>query len=393
MRPKPLHGIRVLDLTRLLPGPVCTLHLADMGADVIKIEDPDTGDYARWQEPVQVEHSAYFLCVNRNKRSLTVNLRSEEGRAIFMTLARDADVIVEGFRPGVVDRLGIGYAQVRELNPRIVYAAISGYGQDGPYRLRAGHDVNYCSYAGVTDQIGVAGGAPVVGNFQVADLLGGSASAVVGILAALVDARATGRGRYVDISMTDCTLAHAVIAFSNMLAHGRPTSRGEGFISGELPCYAIYETSDKRYMSLGALEEKFWHCFCDAIERPDLRAQHWISGEQARAIREEVAGIFLSRTQAEWTALGEAHDCCLSPVLDMRESMENPQLRHRRMFVETEHPVDGPVTQLAFPIKFSEFDFEIERPAPGHGEHTSDILADLGYTAEAISGFRRDGVV
>ncbi len=393
MREKPLHGVRVLDLTRLLPGPVCTLHLADMGADVIKIEDTGAGDYARWQEPRQAVHSPYFLCLNRNKRSVALDLRSEEGRGIFMSLAGDADVVVEGFRPGVVDRLGVGYEAVRGINPRVVYCAISGYGQDGPYRPRAGHDVNYCSYAGVTDQIGAAGGPPVVPNFQIADVLGGAASAAIGILGALVDARSSGEGRYVDVSMTDCTLAHAVVAFANMLAHGRPLERGEGFISGELPCYNVYETSDGRHMSLGALEEKFWHAFCDAAGRPDLKDKHMLSGERARAAREEVADLFRSRPRSYWTALGEEHDCCLAPVLTIAEAMENPQLRHRNMFVDTEHPTDGPVTQIAFPIKFSDDAFAVARHAPGHGEHTAEVLSELGYTSADVDRLKAEGVV
>ena len=393
MRNKPLHGVRVLDLTRLLPGPMCTLHLADMGADVIKIEDTGLGDYARWQEPLQVKHSPYFLCMNRNKRSLTLNLRTEAGHDIFMSLAKDTDIVVEGFRPGVVDRLGIDYEAVRHVNPRVVYCALSGYGQDGPYRLRAGHDVNYCSYAGVTDQIGIPDGPPVVPNFQIADLLGGGASAAIGILGALVDARSTGEGRYVDVSMTDCTLANAVIAFTNMLAYKRPLGRGEGFISGELPCYSIYETSDGRYMSLGALEEKFWHTFCDAVERPDLKEQHVLSGAAARAAREEVAAIFRSQPQAYWIAIGEQHDCCLAPVLTISESMDNEQLRHRQMFVETEHPVDGPITQIAFPVKFSDFAFTVDRHAPGHGEHTAEVLSELGYTSADVDRMKAEGVV
>jgi len=289
--------------------------------------------------------------------------------------------------------LGIGYEAVREANRRIVYCAISGYGQDGPYRLRAGHDVNYCSYAGVTDQIGVAGGPPVVPNFQIADVLGGGASAVIGILGALVDARSSGEGRYVDVSMTDCTLAHAVIAFSNMLAYQRPLERGEGFISGELPCYNIYETSDGRHMSLGALEEKFWHAFCDAVERPDLKEKHVLSGDSARAAREEVAELFRSKPQSHWIAVGEEHDCCLAPVLTIAESMENPQLQHRKMFVDTEHPTDGPVKQIAFPIKFSDDTFTVERHAPGHGEHTEEVLSELGYTSTDVVRLKAEGVV
>ena len=393
MRAKPLAGIRVLDLTRLLPGAVCTLHLGDMGADVIKIEDPAQGDYSRHWGPRRKQTSLRFLIMNRNKRGLKLDLKQPQGREVFLKLAADADVIVESFRPGVVDRLQIGYEPVRAVNPRIVYCSISGYGQTGPYRQRAGHDINYCAYAGISDQIGAPGGPPVVPNFQIADLVGGSLSGVMGILAALVDAQRTGLGRYVDVSMTDCALAHSLIPMIAQAETGATRPRGEDFISGGLPCYGLYATADDRYMALGALEHKFWRTFCESVKRPDLIDKHWVHGAEADAVREEVAAIFRADTQAHWVERFADVDCCVAPVLTLSQCMRNEQLRARQMFVVDEHPTEGDVPQLAFPVKFSEFAFSIEHPAPGHGEHSREILAEAGYSEQSITELEAAGVI
>ena len=392
-RDKPLAGIRVIDLSRLLPGALCTTHLADMGADVIKVEDTGVGDYSRWIEPKKTLHSAFYLTVGRNKRAIKLDLKKPAGKEVFLALAKGADVIFESFRPGVVDRLGIGYEAIKALNARIVYCALSGYGQDGPYRLRAGHDVNYCAYAGVADQIGVKGGPPAVPNFQIADLAGGTLSCAMGILAALVDAQRSGRGRYVDVAMTDCTLAHAVITLARIEALGQTRARGDDYISGGLPCYGIYETKDARHMSLGALEDKFWHAFCEGVGRPDLADKGRSWDEAGDVVQAEVAAIFEGEPQAHWIAFAERVDCCLAPVLDMAESFENEQLIARGMFAGYDHPTDGPVRQFAFPIKFSDFTFTIDRHAPLHGEHTDEILDSLGYDAAAIAALKADGVI
>ncbi len=345
MRAKPLDGIRVLDLTRLLPGALCTLHLADMGADVIKIEDPWQGDYGRSMGTTNKATSPYFLVMNRNKRGLKLDLKQVLGRQAFFDLARDADVVIESFRPGVVDKLGIGYEAVRALNPHIVYCSISGYGQTGPYRERAGHDLNYCAYAGITDQIGQRGAAPAVPNFQIADLAGGSLSAAMGILAALLDAQRTGNGRYIDVSMTDCALAHSVIPLAALATDGEVQPRGADTLSGGLPCYGVYATSDGRYMALGALEKKFWQRFCEKIERPDLISEHLVSGAEADRVHAEVAAIFGSNTQDHWTKTFADVDCCVAPVLTLTESMENEQLQARKMFVTQD---DGPQFGVIF---------------------------------------------
>jgi crotonobetainyl-CoA:carnitine CoA-transferase CaiB-like acyl-CoA transferase len=390
---KPLSDIRVLDLTRLLPGPMCGLHLADMGADVIKIEDPGPGDYSRHRRTDSKAGVArIFDLINRNKRSLKLDLKQPQGVEAFMDLAATSHVIVEGFRPGVVARLGIDFARVRERNPAIVYCAISGYGQDGPLRDAAGHDINYCGYAGVLHQCGGRDGPPSAPNFQIADLLGGTLSAVMGILAALVDAQRSRVGRYVDVSMTDCTLAHSVAAFGRVNAEGEARPRGRDALSGGLPCYGVYETSDGGYMALGALEEKFWQAFCEAVGRPDLSEHHMVSGATADRVRAEVAAIFKSESRDEWAERLADADCCASPVLSPAEARRDPQLIARGMFVAGED-TGVEVDQLAFPLHMSDFEFSVDRPAPGHGEHSREILAEIGYDEARIDDLQAKGII
>lgn len=393
MRPQPLSGIRVLDLTRLLPGPMCTLHLADMGADVIKIEDTNAGDYARTLSKGRRKNAGLFLAVNRNKRALRLDLKQDSAREVFLRLARNADVIVEGFRPGVVDKLGIGYEAVRAINPRIVYCAVTGYGQTGPYRDLAGHDLNYCGYAGVTEQTGAAGGEPVIPNLQIGDLLGGGLTAVMGILAALLDAQRSGLGRYVDVAMTDSVLAHAVLSLAAHLDHGHTVPRGSDFLSGGLPCYHLYRTSDGGYMAVGAVERQFWELCCDTLGRPDLKPRHIVWGAEAEEVKAELAKIFAGDTREFWTRKFANVDCCVTPVLVLEESMENEHLQARGMIVRQTHPVDGEIVQFAFPVKFSEFEFSIARHAPMPGEHNREILREAGYGEAGITALEQSGAI
>jgi alpha-methylacyl-CoA racemase len=391
VRPKPLHGVRVLDLTRLLPGPLCTLHLADMGADVVKIEDPGAGDYARRIGQVRRENSLFFLALNRNKRAMRLDLKQDAGREVFLRLAANADVIVESFRPGVVERLGIGFDAVRGVNPRIVYCSISGYGHTGPYRDRPGHDINYLGYAGVLDDIGKE--APAIPSLQIADTLGGALTGAMGILAALLDARQSGQGRHIDVAMADSVLAHALFALSTLKEEQTPPPRGGGPLSGGAPWYNVYETSDGRYLALGSLEKKFWDSLCDALKRPDLRARHGASGAEAVALKAELDSIFQKRPLSYWSERLSGLNCCASPVLTLAEALEDPQFKARKMVITSTHPVDGEVTQFALPVKFSEFEFKVERPAPSPGEHCEEILGEAGYSAQEIAALKKHGVI
>ena len=388
-RRKPLAGIRVLDLTRLLPGPMATLHLADMGADVVKIEDTEAGDYSRAMGHVRgvPPMSDVFRLVNRNKRAMRLDLKQAQGREVFLRLAKGADVVVEGFRPGVMAKLGVGYEALAAVNPGLVYCSITGYGQNGPYAHRAGHDVNYIGYAGVGDQIGTAE-EPVVPNFQIADLLGGALTPVMGILAALIDARSSGRGRHVDVAMTDAVFAHAIFPLLGFLEHGRTPPRGSGMLGGGLPCYNVYRTRDGRWMAVGALERKFWETLCDILGCPELKGKHIVYGEDARPVKERLAAAFGSRTQREWSEVFARADCCVSPILTVDEALENEQLRARGMAI-----VGEGLTQLAPPVRFSEFDFAIVRPAPRSGEHTDEVLREAGFRDPEIAALRRDAVI
>jgi alpha-methylacyl-CoA racemase len=387
LRAKPLAGIRVLDLTRLLPGAMATLHLADMGADVVKIEDTEAGDYSRTMGRVRDGMSDSFRLMNRNKRAMRLDLKHRSGREAFLRLAARSDVVVEGFRPGVMAKLGVAYDAVSAVNGRIVYCSISGYGQDGPYAQRAGHDVNYVGYAGVGDQIGTAAG-PVVPNFQIADLLGGALVPAMGILAALLDAKTTGRGRYVDVSMTDAVLAHAIFPLLGFLECGRAAARGADMLDGGLPCYNVYRTKDARFMAVGALERKFWVTLCDILGCPELKDRHIVYGADAEPVKARLAGIFASRMQKEWTEVFARADCCVSPILRMEEAVADEQLRARGMVVEARG-----LTQFALPLKLSEFEFAIERTAPEPGEHTDEILREAGYESGEIETLRREGVI
>lgn len=390
MKIKPLQGVRVLDLTRLLPGAMCTLHLADMGARVIKIEERETGDYAREFPPIQKTNSTFFLATNRNKQSITLDLKKEEGREIFLRLSHTADVIVESFRPGVVKRLNIDYETVREINPKIVYCSISGFGQTGPYKERAGHDLNYCSYAAIIRQSS-QDKQPSIPNFQIADIVGGSLNAVMGILAALVYQRTTGQGQYIDVSILDGVLAHCVSALSN-LHDGDDKDSFTHMLTGGLPCYNVYETKDGKFIAVSALEFKFWKSFCEAIGREDLVSGHMLP-DHDKKIYGELQTIFKTRTLAAWTEHFRDVDCCVSPVLTLEEAMSNEQVQAREMVLSEEHPYEGKVLQFGLPLKFSSFEFKVEKPAPMLGEHTEEVLTSIGYTKEEIRDFKEKKVV
>ncbi|MBE2257813.1 MAG: CoA transferase [Rhodobacteraceae bacterium] len=384
----PLRGVRVLDLTRLLPGPVATLHLADMGADVVKIEDHGAGDYARHLGDGPDGVSVFFRSVNRNKRGLRLDLKRPQGREVLLRLARTADIVVESFRPGVSDRLGIGYRDLRALNPRIVYCAITGYGQSGPLAMAAGHDLNYIGLAGVLDQIGLRGGPPAIPNLQIGDLMGGALSAVMGILAALFDAQRSGQGRLVDVAMSDAVLAHNLFPMFALQSAGAVPARGDDLLSGGDPGYRVYGTADGRYMAVAPLEKKFWEVFCDALERPDWKPLHAARGAAAETLAGELADLFASRDQASWADFFAGIDCCVTPVLDLAEALEHPQFEARGMTVRA----DG-VSQYAPPVKLSGWLFAVERAAPGCGEHSEEILREGGFSAREINELREAAVI
>ena len=385
-----LDDVRVLDLTRLLPGPFCTLLLADFGADVIKVEDTTGGDYMRWMPPLVDEYSAMFHPINRNKRSLTLDLKNPLGREAFLRLAATADVVVESFRPGVMDRLGIGETALREVNPRIVLCSISGYGQDGPFRDRAGHDLNYAAVAGVLMLGGTESVGPAMPGLQVGDLGGGALDAALAIMIALHSAVRTGRGQHCDISMVDGLVSWTAVHASQLFASGEAPAPGEGMLTGRYPCYRIYPCADG-YLSVGALEPKFWRELVAVIGLPELAQNGLVDGEEGLRTMASVEAVLRTRTRAQWMETLAGHDVCVEPVLDIGETFEHPQVRSRGMRLE---PGDGrPTAQTGFPIRLTGTPAAYRRRAPGYGEHTDEVLAEVGYDTEHIAALRAAGAI
>jgi alpha-methylacyl-CoA racemase len=401
----PLQDVKVLDLSRLLPGGFCSLLLADLGADVLKVEDTGAGDYIRWSPPYyegahESARSALYLALNRNKRSIRLDLKSEQGRELLLRLVSDCDVVLESFRPGVLDRLGVGYERMREENPRIVYCAISGYGQDGPKRTAPGHDMNYLGLIGMLgltgERDGGAGGGPIQSAVQIADIGGGSMMAALGILAALHErdgslARpGSGVGQLVDISMSDGALSWLAMVAGRYFADGVTPHRGDLELAGALICYRPYECADG-WVSLGALEPKFWQAWCRGVGREDLiERQFERPGSGAHA---EVQKVFKSRTRGEWEAFASEHECCLAPVLDLEEALASELVSAREMVVEISQPgVEGPVRQLGIPVKLSRTPGDPARmPAPALGEHTESVLRQAGVSESDIAALLASG--
>ncbi len=393
----PLAGLTVLDLSRLLPGGFCSLLLADFGADVIKVEDVGMGDYIRWSPPVHegAERSAagaLFLSLNRGKRSIRINLKSDAGRDVLLRLARDADVVLESFRPGVLDRLGVGYERLARENPGLVYCAITGYGQDGPNRDRPGHDMNYLGLNGILGLTGEGDGPPVQAAAQIADLGGGALMAVAGIMFALRERERSGRGQLVDCSMFDGALSWLGMLAAETLATGRAPRRGELGLAGRFNCYRPYACADG-HVTLGALEPKFWRAWCEGVGRPDLLGNAFDSpGSDSHAA---VSEIFRARTRAQWRAFASEHDCCLEPVLDLDEVLDSELVAARDMVVALDQPgARRPVRLLGVPIKLGRTPGDAARaPGPGLGEHTDEVLAAAGYGADEIAALHAGGSV
>ncbi len=333
--------------------------------------------------------SSFFRAVNRNKRSIALDLKDARGRAAFHALAKRADVLVESFRPGVMTALGIDYAAIATINPRIVYTSITGYGQTGPRANLAGHDVNYLGYAGVLDQTGVRDGPPALSNLQIADLLGGAASAAIALLAALLDAQRTGHGRHIDVAMADASLAHNVMPLSTLDDRGEPRPRGDDLLTGGVPCYGVYPTQDGRWLAVGALEQKFWKTLCDALGRPDLVARQLARGEEGARVRSELERIFAGAPLAAWVEMLATVDCCVTPIATLDEALADPQFVARAMVVTRS---DGSHA-YAPPFKLSRHAFGVQRDAPKQGEHSAEILREAGCDDSAIAALVAAGVV
>ncbi|RJP42973.1 MAG: CoA transferase [Desulfobacteraceae bacterium] len=376
-----LAGLTVLDLSRLLPGPFCSMILSDHGARVIAIEDK------RFASEAGANAGVY-----RNKKHMTLNLKKETGRKIFLEMARQADIILEGFRPGVTRRLGVDYDTVSQINPKIIYCSITGYGQTGPYRDTVGHDVNYLSIAGVLDLIGVKDGPPCIPGIQIADMAGGALYAVVGILMALHARQTTGRGQYIDISMTDGSMSLLTLVLSLTNLTGRPARRSDSFLSHRYACYHVYETADHRYLSIGAVENRFWKTICDYFNVPE-----YIPLQYDEARRQEIFDFmenqFRQKTLSEWELELADLEICWAPVRTVDEAMASELFKAREMVVEIRDDKGHDSKGIGTPVKLSDTPGSVRTPPPGFGENTKEILRSFGYSNDSIKEWEASGVI
>jgi crotonobetainyl-CoA:carnitine CoA-transferase CaiB-like acyl-CoA transferase len=396
----PLAGIKVLDLTKLAPGPFCTMILGDLGADVIKVEEPGppTGRRAEQAGKAGTEgpgvpfSGSPFNALNRNKKSIGLNLKSGPGKEVFRRMVQRADVLVQEYRPGVAERLGIGYEQMSVRNDRLIYCAITGYGQDGPYRNLVGHDLNYIATAGVLSILGRAGQLPTIPHNLIADYAGGGMHAAIGILAALVARTQTGRGQYVDISMMDGSMALMAQSFASFFANGRLPARGETPLDGAIPNYNLYETKDGKIITIGAIEPWFFANLCRALGREDLVEHEYNSARRAE-IQESFRAIFRTKTRDEWFEILSRTDVCVGKMNTLDEVEADPQVRARKMIVELDTPEGRKVKQVGISVKLSETPGSIRSLAPTLGQHTEEVMHGLGYSDEQIEKWRADGSV
>jgi len=399
-----LEGVKILDLSRLIPGAFCTMLLGDLGADVLKIEAPGVTEFMGSSRSLQGEENrkqAAYYAPDRNKRSIVINLKSEAGREVFYRLSRHADVIVEGFRPGVAQRLGIDYETISKLNPNIIYCSLSGYGQDGPYHAFPGHDINYISMAGILDLIGSSEGPPVIPLNLVADFAGAALYGALGISIALVARNKTGKGQYVDMAYMDGAVSLMTWFNCGYFFDKSMLKRGESWLHGAYPYYGVYETKDSKYITIGCLEPHFWENLCRFLGKEEYIPYHFAlehtfhrpESEKWDEIRSSLKQIFLTKTRDQWFELLICNDVPAGKVYTPDEVFNDPQVLHRQMVIEVEHPTLGKIKQVGIAPKFSSTPGKVRSLAPLPGEHTDEILQGLGYKREEIENLRQEGIV
>lgn len=383
----PLQGIKIIDLTRLLPGPLATQMLGDMGAEIIKIEDPKAPDYARFMPPHIGPLGTNYLALNRSKKSLCMDLKSPEGLEIFKKLIAEADIVVESFRPGVLKKMGIDYASMKEVKKDIIYVSVTGYGQTGPYSHLAGHDINYLGYSGI---LGVSGSpeAPSKPGVQIADIAGGSYPTVIACLSALFSRMRTGEGQMVDVAMVDCVMPFLSFYMAEALNLEKYYKRAEHPLAGSLGNYNIYRCKDDKWIALGTLEPKFWMEFCRIAGKPE-----WASRIFEPSLKEDLKEFIASKSRDEWMNLAKGQDICLTPILDLNELENEPYHIERKNFITTEHPVYGQLKGINQPIKFGGTPTEPAWAPPLPGEDNEAIISSLGYSKEEIESFIQKNIL
>lgn len=391
---QPLEGIKILDCTRLLPYQYCTMLLGDLGAEVLKIEEPKEGDYGRWGDAARTYESDVFVIANRNKKSLKLNLKHEKGKEILKKLAVEYDLLIESFRPGVMDRLGVGYEDLKKVNPAIIYCSSTGFGQTGPYKMRVGHDINYLGYSGILACTGEQTGKPIIPGIPIGDMAGGGIFTAMVILSAIVWRERTGRGQYIDVSQADVLVSLNIRNIAEVLAQRKGRTSRPVDLRGFSLCYNVYKTSDGKFVAIGSVEPKFWRNFCKIVGREDWVENHLLRYEDGSEATEEMKKLFASKTRKEWEEIFEQVDSCITPVLTTEETLENEHFKERGMITTMADPHRGGETvQLGFPAKFSDkLNFK-RSPAPFFGEHTTEVLSGIGYDLEQIENLRNEGVI
>lgn len=394
IRPKrtgPLEGVTIIDLTRLLPGPLATMMLADMGADVIKVEDPDSPDYIRSFEPLIEGTSAFYYALNRNKRSLAINFLSPAGKEVLLALVAKADVFIEQYRPSVMKSMGLDYETLKAINPRLIYVSITGYGQESSLSQAAGHDLNYIAISGALGVTGDAGGRPVIPGFQLADIAGGSYMAMNAVTTALYRREKTGMGEWLDIAMTDSVLPFLALPFAEQQALGKGHTRGKFQLSGGQANYNVYECSDGKYVALGSLEPKFWNKVCERLGRPEWREQILAGVEVQEQIQKELQNIFLTKTRTEWLAFFQKDDVCLTAINDLDELTTDPYLRERKLFVDFDLG-SKTFSTIATPVRHEGMTDQ-HWQAPHLGEDTIAILRESGISDDQINHLIKENTI
>ncbi len=381
----PLKGVKILDFTRLLPGPLATMFLAQQGADVIKIEDPDSPDYIRSFQPQVNGVSAFYFALNSNKRSLSINYLSEEGKAVIHQLVKDADVLIEQYRPGVMAKFKLDYDTLKAINPRLIYVSVTGYGSHSSLANDAGHDLNYIAHCGLPY---ISGSNPTLPGFQAADIAGGTYMAMNAITTALYEREKTnGKGSYVNIAMTDCVLPLMALPLAMQQFKDENVNASNFELAGSIANYNIYECADGKFVALGALEPKFWNAFCEAVDKQEWKEKILADVHAMQQLKQEVAALFKLKSQQEWIAFLQNTDCCITPVNDLKEVWSDEYLNEQKLFIENQHPSMGNFKTLRHPLKFESTNFAQNWVAPELGEDTATILKQTGYNDDEIKQF------